>query len=289
MRSSPGSPEMDAYDSPRIDRDAGARLPRCAGGGAAHPRPRRGVVALAALALAGCALVAPPSGEESPATSGEASQPGIQPASSGEPAPEDTPARESATEARAAATPAQPPVAVLAPQDAEARIAERKARLAGSEELSLARAEAGYYMDVQEAQLRQQLHGKGTGIFRQGDSIVLRISGTAAFDTGRSRLNAEVRPLLERIARVLTEYRKTLVVVNSHTDAAGDAALNQRLSEQRAIAVARHLIEHGLAAERIVAVGHGESQPLDESGAPASGWPNRRIEIELTLILEETA
>lgn len=250
-------------------------------------RGRRALAPLVVLALGGCAAMPPPSVEESPAPASEASERGEQPAARADTSEDRATADEPVTAVSDSAP--ESPVAVLAPKAADAHIAERRGRLAGREELSLGRADAGYYMDVQEAQLRQQLHGRGTGIYRQGDSIVLRISGTAAFDTGSSRLNADVRPLLDTIAAVLAEYRKTLVVVNSHTDAAGDAGFNQNLSEARAVSIARHLIKRGLAPERIVAVGHGESQPVAESSAPAAGWPDRRIEIVLELILRESA
>lgn len=169
-------------------------------------------------------------------------------------------------------------------QQADEHIARQTSELAGQEELQLPRAETGYYLDVQEARLRQQLQGQRMAILRQGDSILLRLSGTDAFDTGSSALSPRVEPILTRIAGVLTEYRNTLVVVNSHTDPSGDEGFNQWLSERRAMAVSRHLVDHGIASDRIVAVGHGESKPLADPQ-----WPDRRIEIRLEPITDDTS
>lgn len=175
-------------------------------------------------------------------------------------------------------------VAVLDPADYARAISHRKQALAGTTPALPSAADTGYYLDVQEAQLRQALDGTGIGLFRDNLDIRLRISGTEAFDTASTRLNPAVEQVLATVAEVLKDYRLTLVVVHGHTDAAGDTGTNQRLSEQRALAVAGRLVASGLEAERIVTVGHGESRPLAHDTSPESRWPDRRIEIELELI-----
>lgn len=249
----------------------------------ARATPTATLAMVAALALPGCTLLerlpSPDSGSAAtgaPAT--DAATAGKEKAQ-----PEPGPARHGHA-ADAGAAPALE-VAVLDPADYERGIRRRKEALAeGATEEPPSDAETGYYLDVQEAQLRQALNGSDIGLFRDRLEMRLRIPGTEAFETGSARLNAGVRARLASIAGVLKDYRLTLVAVHGHTDAAGDAAENQRLSEQRALAVARLLVASGLDPARIVTVGHGESQPLPHDTSPGSRWPDRRIEIQLELL-----
>lgn len=220
------------------------------------------VAAGAVLALSGCASFAPESRDAAVSTPEPAEH---------EHAVAEEPGRE-------------PAVAVLDPGDVEHAISRRKRVLAGQLDEPPSVDDAGYYMDVQEAQLRQALNGSSIGLFRENPGILLRMSGTEAFETGSVQLNPAVDRTLADVAEVLADYRLTLVVVHGHTDAAGDVATNQRLSEQRALAVARRLVDSGLDAERIATVGHGESRPLLHETSPDSRWPDRRIEIQLELI-----
>lgn len=195
------------------------------------------------------------------------------------------PVEEPQRPAQAAAVEQPEAVAVLDPKRAGEQVAERTQELASRDELRLPRAEAGYYMDVQEAQLRQRLRGRPVDIFRDADSLLIRVSGNAAFRTGSSELGPGLRELLTTVAEVLGEYRKTLVIVNSHTDQSGDTELNQRLSEARALAVSRFLAEHGIAPDRLAAVGHGESKPLSRFAGSAGPKLNRRLELRLQLLV----
>ncbi|MBD3647504.1 MAG: OmpA family protein [Pseudomonadales bacterium] len=174
---------------------------------------------------------------------------------------------------------------LLEPFDIDAQVQAWLSAQSGRESLQVSRAEAGYYLDVQEAQLQQALQGHGVSLARDGDSFLLRVTG--AFETNSSGPSVVLRGALDAIARVVQEFRKTLVIVHSHTDATGALGYNRWLSEQRAIAVAQHLVEQGVDADRIAAVGHGESDPIQDSGTPESRVVNRRLEIRLPVIVRE--
>ncbi len=83
---------------------------------------------------------------------------------------------------------------------------------------------------------------------------------------------------------LLAHLRVTRVRVGAHTDPRGSAEYNERISQERAEAVARALIERGIGCTRIEAVGFGESRPLAD--APPSA--QRRIELEFVRV-DETA
>lgn len=246
---------------------------------------------VAALALPGCTLLerlpSPDSGSAATGAAATDAATAGEEETKAEAEPEPEPARHGHADDAAPEPGSEPAleVAVLDPADYERGIHRRKEALAeAAAEEPPSDAETGYYLDVQEAQLRQALNGSGIGLFRDRLEMRLRIPGTEAFETGSARLNAGVRARLASIAGVLKDYRLTLVAVHGHTDAAGDAAENQRLSEQRALAVARLLVASGLDPARIVTVGHGESQPLPHDTSPGSRWPDRRIEIQLELL-----
>ena len=73
----------------------------------------------------------------------------------------------------------------------------------------------------------------------------------------------------------------TPVEIAGHTDDRGDAEINLRLSQRRADNVARHMVRHGVAPERIRAVGYGETQPIAQNGTEAGRKTNRRIEFRV--------
>ena len=68
------------------------------------------------------------------------------------------------------------------------------------------------------------------------------------------------------------------VEIAGHTDAEGDAAANQALSEKRAQAVVDYLVKAGLPAERFTAVGYGSAQPVASNDTGDGRAQNRRIE-----------
>ena len=99
------------------------------------------------------------------------------------------------------------------------------------------------------------------------------------FDTAKDTIKAESYPLLDEIAGILTERQDIVKVrVEGHTDERGGAAGNQDLSERRAASVRSYLVEKGIAEDRLVSQGFGESTPVDP-GHNAAAWDkNRRVE-----------
>lgn len=80
---------------------------------------------------------------------------------------------------------------------------------------------------------------------------------------------------LDRLAGFLLRHPQLRLSIAGHTDKVGDSAKNQELSELRARAVASYLVKKGVAAERIDAVGYGDSRPLVKDGNDVR---NRRVE-----------
>jgi len=86
----------------------------------------------------------------------------------------------------------------------------RKRALVGAGVGALAGGAVGYYMDPQEAQLREQLVNTGVQVVRQGDHIVLSMPGNITFATDSADLNSSFYSVLDSVALVLNEYDQTL-------------------------------------------------------------------------------
>lgn len=140
--------------------------------------------------------------------------------------------------------------------------------------------EIGYYMDVQQARL-QQVGGPWLSVVRIGHGVRLSLPGRWSFQVARAELSPSAQSALSSVATVLADYRLSLITVHGYTDDSGDAAFNQTLSEQRALAVARHLVSHGVAADRIVVVGHGADNPLASNASQDGREENRRVELQV--------
>jgi outer membrane protein OmpA-like peptidoglycan-associated protein len=80
---------------------------------------------------------------------------------------------------------------------------------------------------------------------------------------------------LDRVADLLRQEPALSLAVEGHTDAAGSADYNIDLSRRRAVAVVRYLVEHGVNAGRLMAVGKGKTEPLVAD--PMDGR-NRRVQ-----------
>jgi outer membrane protein OmpA-like peptidoglycan-associated protein len=134
-------------------------------------------------------------------------------------------------------------------------------------------------MDQQEAELRRSMSGSGVDITREGDTIRLQAPENITFDTNRADIKPQFKPVLNQLAQSIRQYPGTVVQVEGHTDSTGSAAYNQTLSENRAASVRSHLIQQGVEANRVLAVGYGMSRPIAENRSAAGRAQNRRVEI----------
>ncbi|MEM7379970.1 MAG: OmpA family protein [Bacteroidota bacterium] len=104
---------------------------------------------------------------------------------------------------------------------------------------------------------------------------------TILFDTGKSSIKAESTGVMVDIIQILNEYPNAKFTVEGHTDSVGSAKLNQKLSEERANAVRDFLINEGIGADRLSAIGYGEDKPIATNNTRAGRTQNRRVEINL--------
>lgn len=139
-------------------------------------------------------------------------------------------------------------------------------------------AGVGYYMQQQEAKLKQQTAGTGIEVTRDPvtNNINLAIPEAITFDVGQSNIKPGFYRTIDQVASTLNEYYESSIVVNGYASVEGDATFNQNLSENRAAAVANYLVNRGVASHRIRAIGHGETSQFGSSYEP-----NRRVEMTI--------
>ena len=100
-----------------------------------------------------------------------------------------------------------------------------------------------------------------------------------SFKTGSAELTDEGKEALKPVKEFLAQkdYISTLRI-EGHTDNTGVEADNQKLSEQRALAVCKWLVQNGIDCKRLIAVGFGSSKPVAPNDTPMNKAQNRRIE-----------
>lgn len=146
----------------------------------------------------------------------------------------------------------------------------------------------GYYMDTQEAKLRKQLRGTGVSIKRDGNNINLIMPSNITFTTNGRNLKSKFYSVLDSVSLVVKEYNKTTIVVSGHTDSTGSNTYNQKLSEDRARSVADFLADKKVNPARIELVGLGEKNPIATNKTEKGRSLNRRVEITLFPIAEQS-
>lgn len=139
----------------------------------------------------------------------------------------------------------------------------------------------GYYVDTQEAKLRQQLQGTGVQVQRNGNDLTLIMPGNITFASNSADIAGSFYPTLNSLVLTFKEFNKNGVNIVGHTDSTGSAALNQDLSTRRAQSVASYLTANGVAGSRISVYGAGPNQPIASNANEAGRAQNRRVEINL--------
>jgi outer membrane protein OmpA-like peptidoglycan-associated protein len=102
------------------------------------------------------------------------------------------------------------------------------------------------------------------------------------FDTASANLKPGAREKLAKVAGIIASHPGLNLTVEGHTDNVGNADYNQRLSEDRAMAVHDYLVRQGIAPGVVGTAGFGESKPVASNGTSAGRQQNRRVEVVVT-------
>lgn len=102
------------------------------------------------------------------------------------------------------------------------------------------------------------------------------------FATNSSQLSNASRDALTKFANSLKNSPDTDVTIYGHTDNTGTREVNERVSKQRADAVANFLVGNGIARARITTEGLAFDQPVADNSTAEGRAQNRRVEIYIT-------
>ena len=145
-------------------------------------------------------------------------------------------------------------------------------------------AGTGAYMDKQQADFNKELAAEKEAnqieVERlQGENLKITMNSEVSFDSGSSVLTPLFGSTLTKVANILNKYPQSTIYIDGHTDSQGSEAYNQKLSEDRAIAVADALAAKGVDAARIFTSGRGELSPRASNDTAEGRQLNRRVEM----------
>ena len=116
-------------------------------------------------------------------------------------------------------------------------------------------------------------------VFRQGDTIILRLVGLS-FDSGASQIRPQSFDLLAKVEKAIDVFPRSELIIEGHTDSHGGDDLNQQLSQARAESVQQYMINAmRIPTYRLIATGYGETRPVASNETQAGRARNRRIDI----------
>lgn len=107
---------------------------------------------------------------------------------------------------------------------------------------------------------------------------ILSKTGNIFFASGSTRLDDKSIPLLENLFDIVNRCPGVRLEIAGHTDSIGSDASNLAISERRAASVRDWLMSKGVARDRLVAVGYGETRPFVSNDTAENRARNRRIE-----------
>jgi OmpA-OmpF porin, OOP family len=102
------------------------------------------------------------------------------------------------------------------------------------------------------------------------------------FATGSAVITPESKVQLDDLAKIMVAFPNVQVKVDGHTDNAGNAAANKKLSENRAASVKAFLLKAGISAARVATAGFGSEKPVADNATAEGKAKNRRIEAFVT-------
>jgi outer membrane protein OmpA-like peptidoglycan-associated protein/tetratricopeptide (TPR) repeat protein len=108
-----------------------------------------------------------------------------------------------------------------------------------------------------------------------GEKVVMK---NIFYDLESYVVKSESKIELDKLAKLLKDNPTLQIQIGGHTDNTGKAVYNQKLSENRALAVAAYLVQKGLLASRITSKGYGDTQPVAPNDTDEGRAQNRRTE-----------
>lgn len=155
-------------------------------------------------------------------------------------------------------------------------------RLGGATEERAAlvqRLEAQARVKQQFEQVEKMFHTDEARVFREGDTVILRLIGLS-FDSGAAQIRPDNFDLLAKVEKAIDVFPRSELIIEGHTDSHGGDDSNQKLSQERAESVQQYMINAmRIPTYRLIATGYGETQPVASNETQSGRAKNRRIDV----------
>lgn len=138
---------------------------------------------------------------------------------------------------------------------------------------------SGAYTIGQEKSFDQTAHLLSASELKKQIDSAGKAALQVNFATDKTDILPDSIPQIEQVASLLMEDPAMKLAINGHTDSTGNTAHNRQLSEGRAKSVMAALESRGIAADRLSAQGHGDTQPVADNATEAGKAKNRRVEL----------
>jgi outer membrane protein OmpA-like peptidoglycan-associated protein len=169
--------------------------------------------------------------------------------------------------------------------EAEAKQAQMKAEAAAKQAAEKARTDAAKEeaerARAATAALRAQLLQQLNSVLQTTDSprgLVVNMADVL-FDFGKYDLKTDAKLKLAKLGGIIQAHPGLHLAIEGHTDNIGSDEANMKLSQQRADTVHDFLVEQGLTADTVTAVGLGKAEPVADNSTNEGRQKNRRVEI----------
>lgn len=121
----------------------------------------------------------------------------------------------------------------------------------------------------------------GIEIVEENGNYTLILPNAVVFDLNSADIKPEFLEILDGLADALEHYPQGKIKIEGHTDTTGSSAYNMKLSEERATSGKTYLLDKGIAEERVMTEGLGETDPRYPNDTAEGRMKNRRIEVLL--------
>lgn len=175
----------------------------------------------------------------------------------------------------------------LADLEEELRALDERLGGATAERAALVqRLEAQNRVKEQFSQVEKMFSGDEARVFRQGDTVIMRLVGLT-FDSGASQIRPDSFDLLAKVEKAIDVFPRSELTIEGHTDSHGGDDLNQKLSQERAESVQQYMINAmRIPTYRLIATGYGETRPVASNETASGREKNRRIDIVIKPVME---
>ena len=115
-----------------------------------------------------------------------------------------------------------------------------------------------------------------------------RVTLSVKFDFDKSDIRKEFHQEIGNLAAVMKKYPDLKIVLEGHTDSIGGAQYNQKLSERRANAVKKYLVDKfGIEVSRLTTKGYGLTRPVASNATKDGRQKNRRVDAAAEYIIKQ--